>query len=84
MAVEDEGRGIPESQRSRIFQPFFTTKPHGTGLGLFVCRQIVEELGGSLSYESEVGRGSKFTVRLRAEHHEPLLLATGSPRSVAP
>lgn len=84
MVVADEGRGIPEDHCSRLFQPFFTTKPHGTGLGLFVCRQILEEMGGSLSFESEVDRGSKFTVRLRAEHPEPILLAAGSERSAAP
>lgn len=83
LAIEDEGRGIPEALQSRLFQPFFTTKPHGTGLGLFVCRQILEEMGASLSFESEVGRGSKFTVRLRAEHPEPMLIAAGSGRSAA-
>jgi len=71
LSVEDEGRGVPESHRARLFQPFFTTKPHGTGLGLFVCRQMVEEMGGSLSYESGAVEGSRFIVRLKAEPHEP-------------
>ena len=64
LTVEDDGRGISVADRCRIFQPFFTTKPHGTGLGLFVSRQIVEEMGGTLAYRTEEGQGSAFTVRL--------------------
>ena len=64
LSVEDDGRGISLADRCRLFQPFFTTKPHGTGLGLFVSRQIVEEMGGTLTYCSEPGQGSTFTVRL--------------------
>ena len=63
MTVEDDGRGIALADRCRLFQPFFTTKPHGTGLGLFVSRQIVEEMGGTLSYVTEPGTGSTFSVR---------------------
>ena len=43
LSVEDDGRGISLADRCRLFQPFFTTKPHGTGLGLFVSRQILED-----------------------------------------
>lgn len=64
--VEDDGRGISIADRCRLFQPFFTTKPHGTGLGLFVSRQILEDFSGTLTYRSEPGRGSTFTVRLPA------------------
>lgn len=46
--VRDSGPGIPESLQSRIFDPFFTTKPRGTGLGLAVCRKIVDDLGGEI------------------------------------
>jgi signal transduction histidine kinase len=67
LTVEDDGRGIALADRCRLFQPFFTTKPHGTGLGLFVSRQIAEELGGTLTYQTEIGVGSAFTVRLRAD-----------------
>ena len=66
LTVEDDGRGIALADRCRLFQPFFTTKPHGTGLGLFVSRQIVEEMGGRLVYRTEPGQGSAFTVRLPA------------------
>jgi signal transduction histidine kinase len=64
LSVEDDGRGISIADRCRLFQPFFTTKTHGTGLGLFVSRQIVEELAGTLTFHSEPGEGSTFVVRL--------------------
>jgi signal transduction histidine kinase len=64
LVVEDDGRGISLADRCRLFQPFFTTKPHGTGLGLFVSRQILEEVGGTLTFRSEPGQGSTFLIRL--------------------
>ncbi|HZS11028.1 MAG TPA: ATP-binding protein, partial [Nitrospirales bacterium] len=64
--VEDTGCGIPPNLLPRIFDPFFTTKGtgEGTGLGLSVSLGIVERHGGELLVESEVGRGSTFTVLL--------------------
>lgn len=64
--VIDSGEGIPKERLSRIFEPFFTTRPvgQGTGLGLTVCRDIVQAHGGSISVESKVGVGSHFTVHL--------------------
>ena len=67
LCVEDDGRGISLADRCRLFQPFFTTKPHGTGLGLFISRQILEEFSGTLTFQSEPGRGSAFTIRLPVE-----------------
>ncbi len=64
LSVTDDGRGIAIADRCRIFQPYFTTKPQGTGLGLYISRQIVEELGGALGYHTEEGRGAKFLVRI--------------------
>lgn len=64
LSVTDDGRGIAIADRCRIFQPYFTTKPQGTGLGLYISRQIVEELGGTLNYHTEEGRGTKFIVRI--------------------
>jgi signal transduction histidine kinase len=65
LAVEDSGCGIPAEKREVIFQPFFTTKgAQGTGLGLAICKQIVEEMAGSISVESMPGRGSRFLVKL--------------------
>ena len=78
LIVEDDGRGINLADRCRLFQPFFTTKPQGTGLGLFVSRQVVEEMGGRLVYQTELGHGSAFTVRLIAERPEPVLALSGT------
>jgi len=65
--IEETGCGIPADQLDKIFAPFFTTKGNqGTGIGLAICKQIVEELGGSIQVESAVGKGSRFEVRLPA------------------
>ena len=64
LAVQDEGPGIPEEQRQRIFEPFFSSKFTGTGLGLAIARSLVEQHGGTLEVESELGRGSTFLVLL--------------------
>ena len=73
ISVEDDGRGIAPDDQPRLFQPYFTTKPQGTGLGLFVSRQIVEEMGGALQFESTPGQGTTFRVYLPADRLEPTL-----------
>jgi two-component system, NtrC family, sensor kinase len=87
LSVEDDGRGISLADRCRLFQPFFTTKRHGTGLGLFVSRQILEEFSATLTFRSEAGWGSTFTIRLPWEA-APSLTSTaasdGDRRGVAP
>ena len=64
--IRDTGHGIPENAIDRIFEPFFTTKGAGvgTGLGLFVTRQIISVLGGRIEVESRVGQGTCFFIRI--------------------
>ncbi len=62
--VEDTGGGIPPDDLTRVFEPFYSTKERGTGLGLAFTQQVIEEHGGSIRCESTVGRGTVFTIRL--------------------
>jgi PAS domain S-box-containing protein len=66
IAIADTGAGIPENIRDRIFDPFFTTKEvgRGSGQGLAIARSVVERHRGSLTFESEVGKGTTFRIRL--------------------
>jgi signal transduction histidine kinase len=64
--VADDGPGIPSADLGRIFDPFYSTKSGGTGLGLAFALQVVREHGGSIACRSEPGRGTAFTVRLPA------------------
>lgn len=63
-SVRDGGPGVPDELGDRIFEPFFTSKPTGTGLGLAMTRQIIEEHRGTLTYENLPEGGATFTVRL--------------------
>lgn len=67
IAFQDTGVGIPESNLDQIFDPFFSTRPGGTGLGLSVSYDIVARHGGRIEVESQVGQGSMFTVILPAK-----------------
>jgi signal transduction histidine kinase len=69
--VADTGPGISPEDRRRIFEPFFSTKAGGTGLGLAFALQVVEEHGGSVGCDSEPGRGTVFRVRLPAAAGAP-------------
>ncbi|WP_394833551.1 response regulator [Pendulispora rubella] len=74
--VSDTGAGMSAKVRERIFDPFFTTTPTvRTGLGLFVCQQIVHALRGRITVESELGRGSTFRVELPANVSATLPIA---------
>jgi PAS domain S-box-containing protein len=64
ITVSDTGTGIAPEQIERIFQPFYTTKAHGIGLGLPISRRLVEDHHGALTVESQMGYGATFTIRL--------------------
>ncbi len=64
--ITDTGEGIPPENLQRIFSPFFTTKHRGTGLGLAITRSIMEKHQGHVSVESELGRGTTFTLEFAA------------------
>lgn len=64
ITVEDTGVGIPEQIKPQIFAPLFTTKPRGQGFGLAVCKRVIEAHGGTISFESQEGKGAKFTIQI--------------------
>ena len=64
ITVEDTGEGIPENVRSKLFTPLVTTKLTGHGFGLAAVKRFTEALGGTVTFESEVGKGTKFTIEL--------------------
>ena len=64
LAVRDTGSGIPDELRERLFEPHFTTRPEGTGMGLFTSFGVVREHQGQLLYEGVPGSGAVFTVLL--------------------
>jgi signal transduction histidine kinase len=65
--VEDDGVGIPADVLPRLFDPFFSTKEGGSGLGLALTQQIVKDHGGDLAVQSTVGSGTTFTVSVPAK-----------------
>jgi PAS domain S-box-containing protein len=67
VAVKDSGVGIPEAVKSKLFTPMFTTKSKGQGFGLAVVKRMTEVLGGTVTFESEEGKGTSFIVRLPAK-----------------
>ena len=62
--VADTGKGIPQKLQDRLFEPFFTTRTEGTGLGLAIVREVTQMHGGEIFVESELNKGTTFTVRL--------------------
>lgn len=77
--VADDGHGIPPDQQIMLFEPYFTTKPTGTGLGLFVCRNMMEAIGGRIRLAESSAAGTRFVVWLPVA--EPALVA--DPPAVA-
>ena len=66
LSLIDTGKGMTEEVLAKVFQPFFTTRPGGNGLGLATTRKIIEAHGGRIEVQSEPGRGTKFTLHLPA------------------
>jgi signal transduction histidine kinase len=64
ITVEDTGAGISEEVKPRIFEPMFTTKSKGQGLGLAVVKRLLQAQGGTISFESQEGKGTKFTIKM--------------------
>jgi signal transduction histidine kinase len=80
VAVRDDGCGVAPEQAGRLFQPYFTTKRHGTGLGLFVSHKLVAAHGGTLVHEPAAGGGAVFRVLLPLDRSAPgRLIATLAP-----
>jgi signal transduction histidine kinase/DNA-binding response OmpR family regulator len=67
IVIEDTGHGMSEETLSRVFDLFFTTKPHGTGLGMALARSVIDLHGGALTVHSVLGKGTRITIRLPVE-----------------
>jgi signal transduction histidine kinase len=84
--IVDSGPGIAEEHLERLFEPFFTTKPahEGAGLGLAVCRQVLEEIGGEISVQTSLGKGSTFRVTLPTRSQSEIAPARDAERRLTP
>ncbi len=78
VSVTDTGGGIPQDQVNRIFEPFYTTKKKGTGLGLMIVQRIVRAHNGRIELDSHVGRGTTFRIWLPLHEKKPRLLEAKS------
>jgi signal transduction histidine kinase len=63
VAIKDTGVGMPEEIKRQIFTPLFTTKSRGQGFGLAVCKRVIEAHGGTINFESALGKGAEFTIQ---------------------
>ena len=81
VSVGDTGGGIAQDQINHIFEPFYTTKKKGSGLGLMIVQRIVRQHGGHIELESRVGQGTTFRIRLPLREREPKLLAATRPET---
>jgi len=79
MSFSDTGGGIPPEDISRVFEPYFTTKSNGSGLGLLIVRRIVRAHGGEVHIESTPGRGLNLTIRLPRADRRVRFLEAGTP-----
>lgn len=79
LSVVDDGRGMPPQMMEHVFEPLFTTKKSGTGLGLALARNVIEQHGGSIFVESREGEGSTFHIFLPLTNDEPAAIETAQP-----
>jgi two-component system, sporulation sensor kinase E len=79
VSIGDTGSGIPEEKLNKIFQPFFTTKKKGSGLGLMIVQRIIRDHAGRIDVESKPGKGTTFRVWLPLHERRPRLLHAGGP-----
>ncbi len=84
LRISDSGPGIAESNRNLIFNPFFTTKESGTGLGLGICFGIVQEHGGRIELEESTGRGASFRITLPVTNATEVALPVVMPAAPSP
>ncbi|HEX4206849.1 MAG TPA: ATP-binding protein [Ktedonobacteraceae bacterium] len=82
VVISDTGMGIPPDQLERIFQPFFTTKAHGIGLGLAITRRLIEDHGGYIRVDGQFGYGTSIAVRLPVLNEEKKYLSAELNESV--
>ena len=68
ITISDTGKGMDKSLFNKVFQPFFTTKRKGSGLGLSITRRLIEQHGGHIDFESDPGKGTVFNIFLNANH----------------
>ena len=80
VSVTDTGGGIPQEQINRIFEPFYTTKKKGSGLGLMIVQRIVRAHNGRIELDSHVGRGTTFKIWLPLHERKPRLLTDKTPK----
>ena len=80
ISFTDTGGGMSAESLSRVFEPYFTTKSAGSGLGLLIVRRIVREHGGELAIESNEGKGLTLTIRLPYLDKRVRMLEEGAPR----
>jgi signal transduction histidine kinase len=81
--IRDTGSGIPAALRERIFEPLYTTKPGGTGLGLYIVQEIIAAHAGQLTVASQEGQGTTFTIALPQTVHEAATRHGNPPSTLA-
>ncbi|MEO1984987.1 MAG: sensor histidine kinase [Fuerstiella sp.] len=80
IAVRDTGPGVSDEHRDNLFEPLFTTKAKGTGLGLTICRQLIERHGGSIELQNNEGTGALFVIRLPQDSSQTQTSPASNPK----